>query len=64
MSDATIRLTGQKISQWYPDTLRMFIYEDYTTGYIYRFLSNDFTHSYQTIAELNGERWKVECFVK
>ena len=27
VSDAIIRLTGQKTSQWYPDTLRMVIYE-------------------------------------
>ena len=64
VSDAIIRLTGQKTSQWYPDTLRMVIYEDYATGNIYRFLSNDFTHSYLTIAELYRERWQVECFFK
>ena len=64
VSDSTIRLTGQKTSQWYPDTLRMVIYEDYATGNIYRFLSNDFTHSYLTIAELYRERWQVECFFK
>ena len=64
VSDAIIRLTGQKTSQWYPDALRMVIYEDYATGNIYRFLSNDFTHSYLTIAELYRERWQVECFFK
>ena len=64
VSDAIIRLTGQKTSQWYPDTLRMVIYEDYATGNIYRFLSDDFTHSYLTIAELYRERWQVECFFK
>ena len=42
----------------------MVIYEDYATGNIYRFLSNDFTHSYLTIAELYRERWQVECFFK
>ena len=62
VSDAIIRLTGQKTSQWYPDTLLMVIYEDYATGNIYRFLGNDFTHSYLTIAELYRERWQVECF--
>ena len=64
VSDAIIRLTGQKTSQWYPEALRMVIYEDYATGNIYRFLSNDFTHSYLTIAELYRERWQVECFFK
>ena len=64
VSDSTIRLTGLKTSRWYPDTLRMVVYEDYATGNVYRFLTNDFTHSYLTIAELYRERWQVECFFK
>ncbi len=31
VSDSTIRLTGLKTSRWYPDTLRMVVYEDYAT---------------------------------
>ena len=27
-------------------------------------MTNDFTHSYLTIAELYRERWQVECFFK
>ena len=42
----------------------MVVYEDYATGNVYRFLTNDFTHSYLTIAELYRERWQVECFFK
>lgn len=64
ISDVIIRLTGQKTSKWYPDTLHMVVYEDYATGNVYRFLTNDFTHSYLTIAELYRERWQVECFFK
>ena len=64
ISDAIIRLTGQKTSRWYPETLRMVVYEDYTIGNVYRFLANDFTHSYLTIAELYRERWQIECFFK
>lgn len=64
ISDSVIRLTGPKTSKWYPDTLRMVVYEDYATGYVYRFLTNDFTHSYLTIAELYRERWQVECLFK
>ncbi len=64
VSDSTIRLTGLKTSRWYPDILRMVVYEDYATGNVYRFLTNDFTHSYLTIAELYRERWQVECFFK
>jgi hypothetical protein len=64
LSDSVIRLAGQKTSKWYPETLRMVVYEDYATGNVYRFLTNDFTHSYLTIAELYRERWQVECFFK
>ena len=63
-NDIIIRLTGPRTSKWYPDTLRMVVYEDYATDNVYRFLANDFTHSYLTIAELYRERWQVECFFK
>ena len=52
---SVLRLTGPKTSQWYFDTLRMVVYEDYATGNVYRFLINDFTHSYLAIAELFRE---------
>ncbi len=64
LNDSVIRLAGQKTSKWYPKTLRMVVYEDYETGNVYRFLTNDFKHSYLTIAELYRERWQVECFFK
>ena len=64
ISDFVIRLTGQNTSKWYPETIRMVVYEDYATNNVYRFLTNDFKHSYLTIAELYRERWKVECFFK
>lgn len=64
LNDSVIRLAGQKTSKWYPETLRMVVYEDYATGNVYRFLTNDFKHSYLTIAELYRERWQVECFFK
>ena len=56
ISAAAIRLTEPMSSKWYPDTLRMVAYEHYATGNVYRFLSNDFTRSYLTIAELYRER--------
>ena len=31
ISDAVIKLTGSKTSKWYPDFLRMVVYEDYAT---------------------------------
>lgn len=44
--DYIIRLTGPKTSKWYPDALCMVVYVDYATGNVYRFLTNDFAHSY------------------
>ena len=46
VSDSTIRLTGLKTSRWYPDTLRMVVYEDYATGNVYRFLT---THKFSIL---------------
>jgi hypothetical protein len=40
------------------------VYEDYATGNVYRFLTNDFTNYYLTMAELYRECWQVECFFK
>jgi hypothetical protein len=62
LNDSVIRLAGQKTSKWYPETLRMVVYEDYATGNVYRFLTSDFKHLYLTIAELYRERCQVECF--
>lgn len=35
ISDQDIRLTGQLTSKWYPESLRMVTYEDYTTNNVY-----------------------------
>ena len=64
MNDSVIRLTGLKTSKLNPDTLRMVVYEYYATGNVNSFLTNDFTHSCLTIAEIYRERWLVECFFK
>nr|WP_245542020.1 transposase [Proteiniphilum acetatigenes] len=37
---------------------------NYSRINVYRFLTNDFTHSYLTIAELYRGHWQVECFFK
>ena len=59
VSDSTIRLTGPKTSRWYL-TLRMVVYEIMPRE-MFSFLTNDFTHSYLTIAELIGTlaKWNV-----
>lgn len=64
ISDQDIRLTGQLTSKWYPESLRMVTYEDYTTNNVYTFLTNDFNLPALTIAELYRERWTVETFFK
>jgi len=62
ISDQTIRLTATTTSSKYPDTLRLVVYEDFSTGIVYRFLSNNFKLEALTIAELYRERWQIELF--
>ncbi|MDD2286425.1 MAG: IS4 family transposase [Paludibacter sp.] len=64
ISDQTIRLTAVKTSSKYPDTLRLVVYEDFSTGVVYRFLSNNFQLEALTIADLYRERWQIELFFK
>ena len=65
LSDETIRLTGYFSSRKYPDTMRLVVYEDYKTGIVYRFLTNNFAvEDPLTIAELYRERWQIELFFK
>ena len=42
----------------------MVTYEDFTTGKVYRFLTNLLGYEALTIAELYRERWNVEMFFK
>ena len=62
--DQDISLTGVRTSAYYPESIRMVTYEDYATGNVYRFITNDFTLPALTIAELYRERCTVECFFK
>lgn len=64
VSDEYIHLTGTIVAKDYPDMMRLVIYEDFSTGNVYRFLTNDFEHEAITIAELYRERWQVELFFK
>ena len=65
LSDETIRLTGYYSTTKYPDTLRFVVYEDFETGKVYRFLTNNFAiEDPLTIAELYRERWQIELFFK
>jgi hypothetical protein len=63
-SDQTIRLTGPKSSQEYPDQLRRISYHDAQTDKRLVFLTNNFTLPALTIPQLYKCRWQVELFFK
>ena len=64
IADEIIRLVGYKSAKSYPETIRMVTYEDFSTGNVYRFLTNHLGYEALTIAELYRERWNVELFFK
>jgi hypothetical protein len=62
--DQTIVLTGPKTATLYPVPLRRIRYTDPESGKRLVFLTNDFTLSALTIAQLYKARWQVELFFK
>ena len=64
VSDAIIRLLDRKPHNGIQKHSAWLFMRIMLPATFYRFLSNDFTHSYLTIAELYRERWQVECFFK
>jgi IS4 transposase len=63
-SDQTIRLTGPKSSEYYPERLRRVHYVDTILNKRFFFLTNNFTLSALTITRLYKLRWQVELFFK
>jgi transposase len=62
--DQSIRLTGVRTAQRYPDTLRRIVYVDAEKAFRLTFLTN---HSFLlplTIAQLYRARWQVELFFR
>lgn len=64
ISDQLIRLTGLTPSVQYTEPLRIVVFEDYATGNVYRFLTNNLTIDTLIVAELYRERWSVELFFR
>lgn len=62
--DQTVALTGRTTAEGYPEKLRRIRYRDPETGKTLVFLTNDFSLSALTIAELYRRRWQVELFFK
>ena len=63
-SDQSIEFTGTQTAKRCPIPLRRIGYRDATTGKRYVFLTNNFSLSAKTIADIYRARWQVELFFK
>jgi len=63
-SDQTIALTGPLVSEKYPEPLRRIGFYDVENLRKLVFLTNNFTQTADTIAQLYRRRWQVELFFK
>ena len=61
--DQTIQLSNQAQRYDYPGKLRLVGYTCPQTGKVYRFLTNNFTLSAATIAQIDKARWEIEIFL-
>ena len=64
VSDEMIRLTGYRTAKYYPEALRMVVYEDFAANVVFEFITNNTTFDPLTISELYRERWQVKLFFK
>jgi len=64
IADQIVTLATQKSKEGYPDKLRRVVYRDFTTNKRLTFITNNFTLSTKTIADIYKARWQVELFFK
>ena len=63
-SDQTIVLTVKKSRDAYPETLRRVSYVDLEKNKRYVYITNIFTVSAKTVADIYKQRWQVELFFR
>ena len=63
-SDQSIVLTSKKSRAAYPETLRRVSYVDLENNKRYVYLTNIFTVSAKTVADIYKQRWQVELFFR
>lgn len=64
LSDKIIKLCGPLSTRKYPDPLRLIRFYDKETNRMFDFLTNNFTLSPFTIAQIYKARWQIEAFFK
>ena len=62
--DQTIKLTGPKTSNYYPEHLRRVRYFDSNADRLFTFVTNNFAHEALIITQLYKSRWQIELFFK
>lgn len=64
VEDRRVKLSNYCQSRYYPDPLRLVTIADPTSGELITFMTNNFSLSSDTIAELYKSRWQIETFFK